>query len=244
MSIHLFQTTRIGIAANRVHKHCSDKKVVSLVRVLIRNWRKKQGQEPKDRRDSVDSKSSATSSTKRPSTKRSNSSKSKAETPKTPSSTSILTFAPSIYLLAPYYPIGYSVQDKCVEMPSAALKADDNCKDYGANLLEPSSQTNKQTCGLQESSLRNNVLSGAISVVLIARMMTEEMASDELRELRNSMTQKVTCEHQMAKMGGTTTDFFQCSRWKKCTQNWVQTCSAEPMNTFVLCNEDGSHWSF
>ncbi|VFV23272.1 transcription elongation factor a [Lynx pardinus] len=71
---------------------------------------------------------------------RSNSSKSKAETPKTPSSTSILTFAPSIYLLAPYYPIRYSVQDRCVEMPSAALKADDNCKDYGANCDKKSSE--------------------------------------------------------------------------------------------------------
>jgi len=42
------------------------------------------------------------------------------------------------------------------------------------------------------------VLSGAISAGLIGKMMAEEMASDELRELRNAMTQEVTCEHQIA----------------------------------------------
>lgn len=49
------------------------------------------------------------------------------------------------------------------------------------------------------------------------------MASDELRELRNAMTQEAIREHQMAKTGGTTTDLFQCSKCKKknCTYNQV-----------------------
>lgn len=55
---------------------------------------------------------------------RSNSSKSRAETPKTPSSPSTPTFAPSVCLLAPCYLTGDSVRDKCVEMLSAALKAE------------------------------------------------------------------------------------------------------------------------
>lgn len=71
--------------------------------------------------------------------------------------------------------------------------------------------------------LRRNVLSGAISAGLIAKMTAEEMASDELRELRNAMTQEAIREHQMAKTGGTTTDLFQCSKCKKknCTYNQV-----------------------
>lgn len=50
------------------------------------------------------------------------------------------------------------------------------------------------------------------------------MASDELRELRNAMTQEAIREHQMAKTGGTTTDLFQCSKCKKknCTYNQVR----------------------
>ena len=50
------------------------------------------------------------------------------------------------------------------------------------------------------------------------------MASDELRELRNAMTQEAIREHQMAKTGGTTTDLFQCKKCKKknCTYNQVR----------------------
>ncbi len=49
------------------------------------------------------------------------------------------------------------------------------------------------------------------------------MASDELKELRNAMTQEAIREHQMAKTGGTVTDLFQCGKCKKknCTYNQV-----------------------
>ncbi|XP_019486991.1 PREDICTED: transcription elongation factor A protein 3 isoform X6 [Hipposideros armiger] len=39
MSIQLLQTTRIGVAVNGVRKHSSDKEVVSLAKVLIKNWK-------------------------------------------------------------------------------------------------------------------------------------------------------------------------------------------------------------
>eukprot|EP00070_Physeter_catodon_P036652 XP_028343546.1 transcription elongation factor A protein 3 isoform X4 [Physeter catodon] len=215
---------------------------------------------------------------------RSNSGKSKAETPRTPSSPSSPTFAPSVCLLAPCYLTGDSVRDKCVEMLSAALKVDDNYKDYGVNCDKMASEIEDHIYQELKSTdmkyrnrvrsrisnlkdprnpgLRRNVLSGAISSGLIAKMTAEslylgktfvhpqkfkEMASDELRELRNAMTQEAIREHQMAKTGGTTTDLFQCSKCKKknCTYNQVQTRSAdEPMTTFVLCNECGNRWKF
>ncbi|CAO2589568.1 Transcription elongation factor A protein 3 [Lemmus lemmus] len=310
MSIQLLQTTRIGVAVNGVRKHCSDKEVVSLAKVLIKNWKRlldspgtaKGEREERDkakkkekglgcsglspesraaaslqdsinssfvsfRRDSVDSRSSATSSPKRPSMERSNSSRSKVETPKTPSSPSTPTFAPSVCLLAPCYLTGDSVRDKCVEMLSAALKAEDDFKDYGVNCDKLASEiedhiyqelkstdmkyrnrVRSRISNLKDPrnpSLRQNVLSGAISPGLIAKMTAEEMASDELRELRNAMTQEAIREHQMAKTGGTTTDLLRCSKCKKknCTYNQVQTRSAdEPMTTFVLCNECGNRW--
>ncbi|XP_051029557.1 transcription elongation factor A protein 3 [Phodopus roborovskii] len=310
MSIQLLQTTRIGVAVNGVRKHCSDKEVVSLAKVLIKNWkrlldsprtakrereerdkakkkekglscsdwnreaglspsRKEGGGEPKTRRDSVDSRSSTTSSPKRPSMERSNSGKSKVETPKTPSSPSTPTFAPSVCLLAPCYLTGDSVRDKCVEMLSAALKAEDDFKDYGVNCDKLASEIEDHIYQELKSTdmkyrnrvrsrisnlkdprnpgLRRNVLSGAISPGLIAKMTAEEMASDELKELRNAMTQEAIREHQMAKTGGTTTDLLRCSKCKKknCTYNQVQTRSAdEPMTTFVLCNECGNRWKF
>lgn len=52
------------------------------------------------------------------------------------------------------------------------------------------------------------------------------MASDELKQLRNVLTQEAIREHQMAKTGGTTTDLLQCGKCKKknCTYNQVHTC--------------------
>lgn len=57
------------------------------------------------------------------------------------------------------------------------------------------------------------------------------MASDELKQLRNTLTQEAIREHQMAKTGGTTTDLLQCGKCKKknCTYNQVRgvlRCSA------------------
>lgn len=51
----------------------------------------------------------------------------------------------------------------------------------------------------------------------------KEMASDELKQLRNTLTQEAIREHQMAKTSGTTTDLLQCGKCKKknCTYNQV-----------------------
>ncbi|XP_048825104.1 transcription elongation factor A protein 3 [Lagopus muta] len=250
----------------------------------------------KERRDSADSRSSAASSSsspqKRPSGERrpsvganpspasnssrrsssdsngdrANSSKGKAETPRTPSSPS---FSPSICLLPPCYLTGDSVRDKCIEMLTAALRMDDDYKEFGVNCEKMASEiedhifqelkstdmkyrnrVRSRISNLKDPknpNLRRNVLCGAIAPALIARMTAEEMASDELKELRNAMTQEAIREHQMAKTGGTVTDLFQCGKCKKknCTYNQVQTRSAdEPMTTFVLCNECGNRWKF
>ncbi|KAM6108662.1 transcription elongation factor A protein 3 [Pterocles gutturalis] len=258
----------------------------------------------KERRDSADSRSSAVSSSsspqKRPSgerrpsagtspspapagsrrnssdskEERANSSKGKAEPPRTPTSPS---FSPSPCLLAPCYLTGDSVRDKCIEMLTAALRMDDDYKEFGVNCEKMASEiedhilwggwgspgselkstdmkyrnrVRSRISNLKDPknpSLRRNVLSGAIPPGLIARMTAEEMASDELKELRNAMTQEAIREHQMAKTGGTVTDLFQCGKCKKknCTYNQVQTRSAdEPMTTFVLCNECGNRWKF
>ncbi|XP_053867779.1 transcription elongation factor A protein 3 [Malaclemys terrapin pileata] len=200
---------------------------------------------------------------------RPNSARSKPETPKTPSSPSSPTFAPTICFLASCYLTGDSVRDKCVEMISAALKMDDDYKQFGVNCDKMASEiedhifqelkstdmkyrnrVRSRISNLKDPknpNLRRNVLNGAISPSLIARMTAEEMASDELKELRNAMTLEAIREHQMAKTGGTTTDLFQCGKCKKknCTYNQVQTRSAdEPMTTFVLCNECGNRWKF
>ncbi|XP_010574671.1 PREDICTED: transcription elongation factor A protein 3 [Haliaeetus leucocephalus] len=228
----------------------------------------------KERRDSADSRSSTTSAVsssspqKRPSGERRSSvgtSPSPAPTGSRRNSSDSKEESPC--LLAPCYLTGDSVRDKCIEMLTAALRMDDDYKEFGVNCEKMASEiedhifqelkstdmkyrnrVRSRISNLKDPknpSLRRNVLCGAIVPSLIARMTAEEMASDELKELRNAMTQEAIREHQMAKTGGTVTDLFQCGKCKKknCTYNQVQTRSAdEPMTTFVLCNECGNRW--
>lgn len=91
------------------------------------------------------------------------------------------------------------------------------------------------------------VLIGSISAERLAKMTAEEMASDELKQLRQKLTKEAIDDHQMAVTGGTKTDLLKCGKCRKsnCTYNQVQTRSAdEPMTTFVYCNECGHRWKF
>ncbi|XP_061094108.1 transcription elongation factor A protein 3 isoform X11 [Conger conger] len=225
-----------------------------------------------DRRDSLGSKSPHSGPLQRKPSDSSVSVKGKADPPKTPTSpTSPLTppFSPVGGALPPHLLTGDSIRDKCIEMLSAALRTDDDYKVFGTNCdsmgaeiedyiyqevratdLKYKNRVRSRISNLKDPKnpgLRKNVLAGAIELQRIASMTAEEMASDELKQLRNTMTQEAIREHQMAKTGGTTTDLLQCGKCRKknCTYNQVQTRSAdEPMTTFVLCNECGNRWKF
>ncbi|CAH8615192.1 unnamed protein product [Heterobilharzia americana] len=96
-------------------------------------------------------------------------------------------------------------------------------------------------------NLRLNVLMGHVSPDKLASMTSEEMASKEMKELREKYTKETIEDHQMAVTGGTETDLLRCGKCKqtKCTYNQVQTRSAdEPMTTFVYCNNCGHRWKF
>ncbi|XP_073341384.1 transcription elongation factor A protein 3 isoform X2 [Pagrus major] len=198
--------------------------------------------------------------------------KGKSDTPKTPTTpTSPMSpgFSSSGGPLSPQYATGVSIRDKCIEMLAAALRTDNDFKDFGTNCdsmaaeiedhiyqeikatdMKYKNRVRSRISNLKDPKnpgLRRNVLAGSIELSRIASMSAEEMASDELKQLRNVLTQEAIREHQMAKTGGTTTDLLQCGKCRKknCTYNQVQTRSAdEPMTTFVLCNECGNRWKF
>ncbi|XP_056618652.1 transcription elongation factor A protein 3 isoform X8 [Triplophysa dalaica] len=226
---------------------------------------KRQLSEPKlERRDSTSSKSGSS-----PQAKKSGESKGKPDTPTTPTSPLSPSFSSGAGPLSPRLQTGVSIRDKCIEMLAAALRTDDDYKDFGANCetmaaeiedhiyqeikatdMKYKNRIRSRMSNLKDPknpNLRKNVLAGAIELSRIASMTAEEMASDELKQLRNVLTQEAIREHQMAKTGGTSTDLLQCGKCKKrnCTYNQVQTRSAdEPMTTFVLCNECGNRWKF
>ncbi|CAG2174925.1 unnamed protein product [Oppiella nova] len=95
--------------------------------------------------------------------------------------------------------------------------------------------------------LKLNVLRGSIKPEKIAVMTAEEMASNDMKELRQKFTKEAINDHQMVMTTGTKTDLLKCPACKKsnCTYNQVQTRSAdEPMTTFCFCNECGKRWKF
>lgn len=103
--------------------------------------------------------------------------------------------------------------------------------------------------------LRRNVLCGAITPQQIAVMTSEvspvggaglpsglqakrspslqEMASDELKEIRKAMTKEAIREHQMARTGGTQTDLFTCGKCRKKNCTYTQV-GQPPLRARVL----------
>ncbi|KAJ0065983.1 hypothetical protein NL108_001200, partial [Boleophthalmus pectinirostris] len=173
----------------------------------------------------------------------------KSDVPKTPTTpTSPLSpgFGTSGGPLSPHLSTGDSVRDKCIEMIAAALRTDNDYKEFGVNCdsmayssltgfahiyqdikatdMKYKNRVRSRISNLKDPKnpgLRKNVLAGNIELSRIATMTAEEMASDELKQLRNVLTQEAIREHQMAKTGGTTTDLLQCGKCKKknCTYN-------------------------
>ncbi|KAM9318763.1 LOW QUALITY PROTEIN: transcription elongation factor A protein 3-like [Pholidichthys leucotaenia] len=197
--------------------------------------------------------------------------KGKTDAPKTPTtqiSPMSLSFSSAAGPLSPHLATGDSIRNKCIEMLAAALRTDNdkefeaNCDSMAAEIEDHIYQEIKATDMKYKNRVRScisnlkdpknpglcrNVLAGSIELRRIATMSTEDMVSDELKQLRNFFIQEAIREHQMAKTGGTSTNLLQCSKCKKknCTYNHMQTRSAdEPMTTFVMCNECGNRWKF
>ncbi|KAL3082439.1 hypothetical protein niasHT_038505 [Heterodera trifolii] len=96
-------------------------------------------------------------------------------------------------------------------------------------------------------ALRENVLTGAVSPEKFAVMTAEEMASEEMKKVREQLTKETILEHQISVQEGTPTDMFKCHKCgsKCCTYSQMQTRSAdEPMTTFVFCRSCGNRWKF
>lgn len=254
INLEVLQRTRIGMSVNALRKSSKDDEVISLSKQLIKSWKKLLGgpttpvnTKPENTKDHIKKENSEK-----------NSNLSKKDTPK-PSQT---TFPLSASHTTD------SVRLKCREMLSGALKAEvfaeANCdpdllaakiedaifKEFKNTDMKYKNRVRSRVSNLRDaknSQLRENVLLGAISPEKIAVMSADEMASDEMKQLRQKFTKESINDHQMAVQSGTRTDLLKCSKCKKrnCDYNQVQTRSAdEPMTTFVLCNECGHRWKF
>ncbi|KAK2503790.1 hypothetical protein MC885_005781 [Smutsia gigantea] len=292
ITLHLLQSTRIGMSVNALRKQSSDEEVITLAKSLIKSWKKLLDASDAKARERRRSGPLPTSSSKEAS-KANDPSHKRPELPRTPSTPRITTFPP--------VPVTCdAVRNKCREMLTAALQTDHDhmavgtdcerlsaqieeyilCarawglgflvesqgqpsllpspgswvvlarifRDVGNTDMKYKNRIRSRISNLKDAKnpdLRRNVLCGAITPQQIAVMTSEEMASDELKEIRKAMTKEAIREHQMARGGGTPTDLFTCGKCRKksCTYTQVQTRSSdEPMTTFVVCNECGNRW--
>lgn len=95
--------------------------------------------------------------------------------------------------------------------------------------------------------LRESVRLGYISPEKLAVMTPEEMASDEMKKLREKLTKEAINDHQMARTQGAKTTLLKCGKCKGNNVEYteMQTRSAdEPMTTFAYCQDCGHRWKF
>ncbi|XP_066272388.1 transcription elongation factor A protein 1-like isoform X2 [Branchiostoma lanceolatum] len=250
--------TRIGMSVNNLRKSSNSEEVNGLAKSLIKSWKKllSQNGAPK-RSDSTSSEPSEKSQLEGPKLERQDS-----------SSTAGSSYSSSQDSFPPVTKTHDSVREKCREMLANALKTDAKPEDdfnyefTAARIEECIFQEFKNTemkyktrvrsriANLKDTKnpgLREKVLHGDVSPEKMAKMTAEEMASPEMKELRQSLTKEAIRDAQMATTGGTQTDLLKCGKCKKrnVTYNQVQTRSAdEPMTTFCYCNECGNRWKF
>lgn len=255
---------------NELRKCSKDEEVITLSKTLIKNWKKCLTPTAKETTSTSNANSSKSSLKASSVSSNSNSSSKKSDSKKEdkdkdrgngnkiqasfPSSSNSMTDA---------------VRLKCREMLSNAIKMEgetpEGCQSPAelAEELEDAifaefkntdmrykNRVRSRVANLKDSknpTLRTNYMSGAVTAQKLAKMTPEEMASDEMKKLRDKFVKEAINDAQLATVQGTETDLLKCGKCKKrnCTYNQIQTRSAdEPMTTFVLCNACGHRWKF
>lgn len=266
VNLEILTNTRIGMTVNDLRKNSRDEEVIALSKTLIKVWKRFLADTP--RKETSNNGSSTSSKSSSGSAANNNTSKSSSKSSKSDKKEDKKSVSQSSF---PASSGGGSMTDairiKCKEMLAAALKTDDpemcaSAEELAEELEEAIYMEFKNTdmryknrirsrvANLKDAknpALRTNFLGGAITAQKLAKMAPEEMASDEMRNLRERFVKEAINDAQLATIQGTKTDLLKCGKCKRrnCTYNQLQTRSAdEPMTTFVLCNDCGHRWKF
>lgn len=249
INLEVLTKTRIGMTVNALRKSSQDEEVNSLCKTLIKNWKKFLSTPNNPSKDNGSSSKSRKDKDKKDD---------KEKDKKLPAS------------FPPQSNTTDAVRLKCRELLTQALKTDaESCANSCATPeelaeeLEESiyaefkntdmrykNRVRSRVANLKDPknpTLRTNYLNGVVSASRLAKMTPEEMASDEMKKLREKFIKEAIDDAQLATVQGTKTEMLKCGKCKKknCTYNQLQTRSSdEPMTTFVLCNECGNRWKF
>lgn len=248
IDLDVLTKTRIGMTVNALRKSSKDDEVIALSKTLIKNWKKFLST------PAVPTKELAAASKTPP--------KIEKEEKKEDKKKANASFPPRSNT-------GDAVRLKCRELLTQALSVDgepnegcgspeelaeelEECifAEFRNTDMRYKNRVRSRVANLKDAknpNLRSNFLNGAIAAARLAKMTPEEMASDEIKQLRDKFVKEAINDAQLATVQGTTTDLLKCGKCKKrnCTYNQIQTRSAdEPMTTFVLCNSCGNRWKF
>lgn len=263
ITLEVLQRTKIGMTVNNLRKQTKDDQVISCAKGLIKSWKKllpdNGGTPSKGDSDAGASKGEV----EKKMDSETGGGDSGASTPRDEDNQDGIKPGATI--------VSYtsdSVRLKCREMLATALQQNkQDCEGldfkniggqiedavfehFGDTGMKYKNCIRSRVFNLKDSKnpmLSRNVMCGLISPEKLATMTSEEMASSEMKNLRDALTQEAIKDHQMAKTGGTPTSLFKCGRCGKsnCSYNQLQTRSAdEPMTTFVFCNDCGHRWKF
>ncbi|XP_012531227.1 transcription elongation factor S-II isoform X2 [Monomorium pharaonis] len=259
------------MTVNALRKSSRDEEVISLSKTLIKNWKKFLSGSNKEK-DSISSSSKKKDEKPDKAKEENDQKKEKDMTDATDAKVKEEKPVKDFQRKQASFPAPTTtdaVRLKCRELLAAALRVDgkviDGCaspEELAEELEEAIYAEFKNTDNryknrvrsrvanlrdVKNPNLRTNFLVGAITPARLAVMTAEEMASDEIKQLREQFKKEAINDAQLATVQGTKTDLLKCGKCKKrnCTYNQVQTRSAdEPMTTFVLCNECGNRWKF
>ncbi|XP_034942526.1 transcription elongation factor S-II [Chelonus insularis] len=272
VDLELLTKTRIGMTVNALRKSSKDEEVISLSKTLIKNWKKFLSGSNKDGKDSGSTSSSKKKEEKSDKNKDDDSKKDRDHTDNEMKMKDEKTSSKDSYKKQSSFPATATtdaVRLKCRELLASALRVDganvEACaspEELAEELEEAIYAEFKNTDNryknrvrsrvanlrdVKNPTLKTNFLVGAITPARLAVMTAEEMASDEIKQLRDRFKKEAINDAQLATVQGTKTDLLKCGKCKQrdCTYNQVQTRSAdEPMTTFVLCNNCGNRWKF
>ncbi|KAH8308404.1 transcription elongation factor S-II [Drosophila kikkawai] len=274
INLDILTKTRIGMTVNELRKSSKDDEVIALAKTLIKNWKRflaspapvtpnhnsagKDGSSNSNSSAAKPSSAAKSSSSKDSKSGSSSSSKDKREEKKASSSQSSfpsggMTDAVRLKcreMLATALKIG-EVPEGCGEPEEMAAELEDAIyAEFKNTDMKYKNRIRSRVANLKDPKnpgLRGNFMCGAVTAKQLAKMTPEEMASDEMKKLREKFVKEAINDAQLATVQGTKTDLLKCAKCKKrnCTYNQLQTRSAdEPMTTFVMCNECGNRWKF
>lgn len=263
IDLDILTKTRIGMTVNELRKCSKDDEVISLAKSLIKSWKRFLAATPPSKEASKESSKSSSKSSSKNNSKSESNNKKESEKEKESKKPAQTSFPPQSSNTTD------AVRLKCREMLANSLRVDgeppEGCQtpeelaeeleeaiyaEFKNTDMKYKNRVRSRVANLKDPknpSLRGNFVSGAITAQRLAKMTPEEMASDEMKNLRDRFVKEAINDAQLATNQGTKTDLLKCGKCKKrnCTYNQLQTRSSdEPMTTFVLCNECGHRWKF